>query len=302
MIPDRRSFLLQNIREKPFCDSGGRINLSIAGVRVDWITSSRPLQQSIREYFREYISDEGEPVAELCAEPFSESGFPSLWEDADPEFDIREDSVVQRDFVARWVASRRAVALVAPGEDDAIHNLLRWFLPRALLSKSAFLLHGAAVIRDGRGYVFFGQSGAGKSTTVSMIGASDPESRVIGDDGVIVQMKRTGDGREVPWVFAAPLGCGYSREAPPAISAPISGLFALAQDRMDAVESMSRTQGTAALLASAMTVRMDESIDDRFDLARRFAESNCSIRRLRLKKSPEFWQGLIMQRSCPVDI
>ena len=286
---NRKEFLSKKISETRFSSSCPRIGIRIAGIRLGVRTDQRRLEERIRNYFLEYL-DEGPSCGELYVTQLAQAEeSPGLWEDDDAEFDIRGDVALQRDFVARRV-DNDAVALVAPGLDDAFHNLLRWYFPRPLLQAGGFLMHAAGVIRDGRGYLFFGQSGAGKSTAASLIRHSDPSARVIGDDGVIIQIA---PGTGVPWIHAAPLGCGYSADAPSPLSAPLAGMFALQQARRDSLEEMSRAEGAAALLASAMSHSFDEDVEARFDLAAKFTFSRCGIRRLCFRLGPDFWKMIL---------
>lgn len=288
----RRSELLAKVSRLQFPLNGDtdtiRIPLAIAGVRFDFLTSSSSLAKQVTDYFASYVAS-GPALAEIYAEPLDQ---PELWDDTDPEFHVHGKQVVQRDFAAirmeqSGASMEQGLALVAPDLDDALHNLLRWFLPRVFLKQGIFLLHGAGVVRDGKGYVFFGHSGAGKSTTVSMIRESDHETAILGDDAIIIQMK---NAESQPMMYSAPLGCGYTRLAPLDISAPLAGLFSLQQDRMHEVRPLTYSEGIATLLASAMSVRFDDSLEDRIALASRFAFSSCGIKRLHFKRDPEFWE------------
>lgn len=265
-------------------EPGYRIATEVAGIRLDFVTESRPLRARLQEYFAEY-EGQGPADATLRLEPHAEE---SLWEDPDPEFAIAGERVVQRDFVAKRVAPREAIALLSPGIDDSFHNLLRWFLPRLLLRRGAFLLHGAGLVRDGRGYVFFGQSGAGKSTTMEMIRGADPAAEVLGDDAIIIQVGQNGGA----WVHSAPLGCGYTRAAPPARKAPLAGMFALQQAQRHALSELSVSEAVARLLASAMCVRFDDELEARLDLAWRFAAARPGVQCLEFKKDAGFWERI----------
>jgi hypothetical protein len=126
----------------------------------------------------------------------------SFWE-RDPNPDCRQKplstgfGVVQRDFIA--LEEKNQTQLLTPyWIDDGLFNFMRWFLPRRMLEKEAFLLHSAAVLDEkGRAYLCLGPSGAGKTTISSMA----PEGRVLGDDmNVIV-------GRDGQWfVTSAMMG------------------------------------------------------------------------------------------------
>jgi hypothetical protein len=288
---NRRARLLELLSQTEFPAAAPRLAIEIAGVRLDLLIADARLMARASAYFEAYRG-EGPAVAELSLAPaFAEE----LWEDVDPEFRIEGPWVIQRDFAARRLTARaseacaeRAVARLAPGIDDAFHNLLRWFLPPLLLRRGAFLLHGAGVVRDGRGYVFFGQSGAGKSTSVSLIVGSDPAAQVLGDDAVIVAV----DAEGARWLHSAPLGSGYTREAPPALRAPLARLCALKQDERVASETLAISEAMAALLASAMSVGHGDALEERLDLAERFAREGSRVERLSFTKDPEFWNTI----------
>ena len=153
--------------------------LAIAGVRFALVTSCERLRGYWKHYFVGYLSA-GPVEAEIFAEPKADA-VDGLWEDPDPEFDSRGDLVVQRDFAARQFsfpgAPLKVVAYVSPEEwGDSTHNLLRWALPAVFLRANRFLMHSASVIYDDKAFLFFGQSGAGKSTSVALIAQGFPEA------------------------------------------------------------------------------------------------------------------------------
>lgn len=254
------------------------------------MTESPALAAEIRHYFRRYLSDLP-ASAVLYVEPNSGEAFADLWEDADPEFDCRGDQVVQRDFAARRFPAVRGINLLSivaclnPEElSDSILNLLRWSLPDLLLGSSAFLVHAASVERSGLGYLFFGQSGAGKSTTVRLISEADPLAVILGDDAAIIQKSEGGY-----WLHAAPLGSAWTKEAPPPAKVPLAGLFSLSQAPTHQVERMSLAEGVRSLLASTMMAGFDTLIEARFDLATHFASAPSGISRLHFSKESGFW-------------
>ena len=90
-----------------------------------------------------------------------------------------DDCVFQRDFCARRRADG-ATDLMAPYElDDGLFNFLRYFLPVHLLDQKKVIFHSSCAVDDEEeAYLFFGFSGAGKTTISKMCGAE----RVLGDD------------------------------------------------------------------------------------------------------------------------
>jgi hypothetical protein len=277
----RRALLRHFLSRVPFEGAPERIPVDVAGVRVDLLTGEASFAARAREYFRAYPG-RGPAVFEARLDPLVRTR--ALWEDEDPEFHPAGSFVIQRDFCARHESDARAVALLNPEGDDGLHNFLRWLLPPLLLRKGAFLLHGTGIVRDGKGYVFFGPSGAGKSTTAALVREADPRATVVGDDAVIVSL----EGAR-PRLHAAPLGCGYSTDAPPNLSAPLAGLFALEQGEAHAVQPLEAAGGVASLLASAMCVRYGDDAEGRIGLAAGFAGAGTGIRRLVFRKDAGFW-------------
>ncbi|MEK6577875.1 MAG: hypothetical protein AABZ55_01495, partial [Bdellovibrionota bacterium] len=139
-----------------------------------------------------------------------------------------------------------------------------------------------------RGYVFFGQSGAGKSTTAKLISEADSSAVLLGDDGVIIGA--TEDGKL--FLYSAPLGCGYSRIAPPPLVVPLQGLFALEQSDHHEILDLAPSEGVAALLASAMSVRFSESIEERFQLSLQFS---VEVKKIKFKKDAGFWSMVCLK-------
>ena len=257
--------------------------LTIASVPLAIQTGDEAILDYARDYYREYLTPRARPILSLSVGVLR--GREGLWEDEDAEFHSHGDGWVrQRDFAAHWRGDR-VHALLSPEISDGLHNLLRWVLPGLLLPRRAFLLHGGAVV-DGSGgaHVFFGVSGAGKSTCAGIIQRLDPAARLLGDDAVIVAVENG-----VTMAFAAPLGCGYSRGAPPPLAAPLRSLCALRQSRRTGLEPLAPGRGAALLLGSAMGLDFLAEGEARLALAEEFARSAPGVSRLEFQLNGDFW-------------
>lgn len=290
LLMDRRRYLFQwlSTQGEPKKAPGSAISVDIAGVRLDLVTASPLLRDTLSTYFAQYRG-EGAPRSTIFLEPLSPALSPKLWEDEDPEFECRRDMVVQRDFAAvRFHGANRSSTIVAGvhGEepDDAIHNLLRWIMPELLLEASSLLMHAASVVHNGRGYLFFGQSGAGKSTTIALLSQGNEQIQILGDDASIMQMIE-----ERAWLHSAPLGSGYSRLAPALTRVPLGGIYSLQQSKETQISPMNDAESLRALLASAMSGNFEQDSELRFDVAQNFIRSSCGIRKLYFQKSSKFW-------------
>ncbi len=90
--------------------------------------------------------------------------------------------------------------------------------PGLLAHLGGAVLHAAGAIKDGRGFVFAGRSGAGKTTLAALLGAHGWD--ILNDERVIVRA----DGDRVT-VFGTPWPGDLGRVS--ARSAPLAGIFLL---------------------------------------------------------------------------
>ena len=128
-----------------------------------------------------------------------------------------------------------------------VDQILSW----GLLSRiGGSLLHAAAAVRDGVGWVFAGHSGAGKSTLSALCHAAG--FRILNDDRVLV-FRRGGE-----WKVAGTPWHGSGRFAE-AAEAPLGGVLFLQQAAEDRLESISAAQARLALLDVAAVPWFEEA-------------------------------------------
>lgn len=104
-------------------------------------------------------------------------------------------------------------------------------------------LHGCGVIDEkGRGHLFVGQSGAGKTTIAGLWGARARD--IVSDDRVIVREQA---GRMM--MFGTPWHGEASLSSP--ASAPLAGIYLLVQSPEDSLDELSPAEAVARLFACA---------------------------------------------------
>jgi hypothetical protein len=109
-------------------------------------------------------------------------------------------------------------------------------------------LHGGGVVMpDGRGYLFVGQSGAGK-TTLSKLWLQERGITVLSDERIIVRRRA---GEAGMWMYGTPWH-GDGRIATPG-RVPLSRVFFLRHGTGNALKPLPRTEAAARLFACGFT-------------------------------------------------
>lgn len=124
--------------------------------------------------------------------------------------------------------------------------------------RQTLLLHAAAVTRRGKGYLFLGHSGTGKSTHARMWLQSFSDARLLNDDNPVLRLEESGE----VWVYGSP----WSGKTPCYVSdqAPAGALVLLSQAPRNRLERMSLPQAYAYILSSASGMKIDPGMMDAF--------------------------------------
>lgn len=134
-------------------------------------------------------------------------------------------------------------------------------LARVLADRQACFLHSSAAVIDGAGLIFVGHSGAGKSTTASML---DGHAEILCDDRNVV--RRWPDGFRVH-------GSWSHGEIPrvSAASAPLAAILLLTQSGENRLVRLDRPMQTAAKLAACIVKPLADA--DWWDKSLRLVET-----------------------------
>lgn len=108
--------------------------------------------------------------------------------------------------------------------------------------RGAMVVHGCGLLAGGRGLLFCGHSGAGKTTTALLWRAHRRGTEVLSDDRIVVRFR---DGR--PWIFGTPWH-GSGRFARPR-GVPLSAVFFLRQAARSRVADLATPTAAAHLFA-----------------------------------------------------
>jgi hypothetical protein len=149
------------------------------------------------------------------------------------------------------------------------------------MNHDAILFHGAGLVKQDRGYVFFGPSGVGKST-VTML---SPECKVLGDDMIVI--KRVNQAFQICSSHFINEANGFTLTN---TSAPMAGCYRLIQDKVTFIKPMSLGKATSDLLSNMPVVNKNPfSITALMDFCSDIL-SHVPCKELHFTKDNKFWR------------
>ena len=147
----------------------------------------------------------------------------------------------------------RAVAGIRytdPTAGVALSSILRMVFAQTILRKGGISVHASCVCKGGKGYLFLGRSGTGKSTHSEQWMAIFPDCKLLNDDNPVLRIQ---DGSVMvygtPW--SGKKAC-YLQE-----HYPVGGIVSLRQAPFNRFERLEDTGAFAAILPSCSAFRKD---------------------------------------------
>ena len=168
--------------------------------------------------------------------------------------------------------------------DRSLENFLRVVYSHLAIPANGFLLHSAGLVRSDRAFLFFGPSGAGKTTVTTL----SPGAKVLSDD---LTMVMRGDGNQYA-ACSVPFRGLFAPRPESAATYPLAGLFRLVQDTTDSLEPLDGAAAVGEVVGSLPFV-MDrpEMAGAAIDTVSAVA-SQVPVFRLHFRKDTTFWRVL----------
>ena len=122
---------------------------------------------------------------------------------------------------------------------------------------NTLLFHSSVTVRDGKGYMFLGHSGTGKSTHSQQWMAAFPDAELLNDDNPVVRILPD----ETVRVYGSP----WSGKTPcyKAADVPVAALVQLAQAPENKIQRLKMTQAYPYILASVSGLKLQPQMMDR---------------------------------------
>lgn len=163
---------------------------------------------------------------------------------------VASEVLTSRDF------SRARVCF--KGVDDAfgLNNALMLLYAFASARYGALEMHSSVVMNDGRGYMFLGRSGTGKSTHSRLWMENVPGTELLNDDNPILRLNDDGTAR----VYGSP----WSGKTPcyRALDVPVGAVVRIEQAPENEIVGLGPLQAYASLMTSASAFRPFRELSD----------------------------------------
>ena len=157
----------------------------------------------------------------------------------------------REDFRAEWDPAARRGSIQQSANPYSIDAFLRIVHTLVLAKLGGFLLHSASAVRNGKAFLFAGESGAGK-TTISRL--APPDVTLLTDEMSYIRQR---DDAYV--AFGTPF-TGELVQAGENTSAPVAALYLLHQGPENRIERLAIAEAGRGLLANILFFAEDPEL------------------------------------------
>jgi len=177
---------------------------------------------------------------------------------------------INNDFSQAWLRTTGSLQMRVYGFNSAMMMMYAF----AGATRHNLLIHSSVVRKNGRGYLFLGKSGTGKSTHSSLWLKYIPDTELLNDDNPVL---RFGDDC-IPMVYGTP----WSGKTPcyRNVEARIGGFVSLNQAPFNKIQRLSILPAYAALLPAVSNMKWERRLNDGINQTINSIISNVPIFRL----------------------
>jgi hypothetical protein len=255
--------------------------IEIGGMAIALRTPDHGLRQLLERRYTGFLRPSLNPQFEFDVDLFEPSETKRADEDVQVQLQGGRWLIQRGDFRADWDSEAGRGHIRQSLNPYAIDSVLRIVHTLILAKQGGFLVHAASAVRGGRGYLFAGVSGAGK-TTISRLAPSD--ATLLTDE--ISYLRREGEEYRA---YGTPFAGELARVGEN-VSAPLHALFLLEKGLENRIEPMSRSEAIRVLLRNVLFFAEDtELVNLVFRSACEFVE-RVPVRRLTFVPDERVWE------------
>lgn len=257
--------------------SVGEIPIWVYSENSDFIDQSR-------EEYTNFFSEEIAPKLIIKVQLISFDDLKNLdYPDQVPQIEVdssREACKIYWNNFCGYINLKEKVGTVQCIDQLGLNSFLRFVYSIILLNEQGFLIHASSLIRNGKGYLFPGKSGAGKTTITKL----SQDSKLLTDDISLIK-KIDGKFEAFSTPFWGELKLGVENT-----STPVNDILFPIQDKSNYLEHLSNLEALKMLLVNILFFAEDEVFNKQlFDLSYDFINS-VKAYKLHFLPEPSFWR------------
>ncbi len=208
------------------------ITISIADIATRFELDSEPLATALLDRYESFITDD-QPFSTFRVTTFDAESEETARESRlgeQPTLTLEGDrlNMKRSDFSAAFGIAENRGTLEVHESVYSFDAFYRVFYTWLMLKRGGFMLHASSVVHKGKGYIFTGSSGSGKST----ISGLSAETTLLSDELTAV-LRKNGEYVVHGNPFWGDFQKGTARE-----QAPVSHLFFLRKARENRIDQM----------------------------------------------------------------
>ena len=163
--------------------------------------------------------------------------------------------------IAAWLSSDFSFhhgELFLTGNDNVfgLNNALMLLYALSTAPLGLLEMHSSVVMHDGKGYLFLGKSGTGKSTHSRLWLQNIPDTELLNDDNPVLRLMPDGSARVfgTPWSGKTP--CYKAQDV------PVGAIVRIEQAPQNTILKLSPLESYASIMASASAFRPFKELSD----------------------------------------
>jgi hypothetical protein len=215
---------------------------------------------------------------------------------SDDDVRVRRDGnewLLQRgDFLARWNPGTGRGKVRQNSNPYSLDSVLRIVHSLILAERGGFLLHAASAIHNGRAYLFSGVSGAGKTTITRL---APPDVVLLSDE---ISYLRPSDSEQGYSAFGTPFA-GELAKSGENSSAPVAGLFFLAQGPTNRFDELPTQESVRRLMRNILFFAEDRSLVEKLFVTACDFVARVPIRQLTFYPDGKVWDEVRNFQEAP---